>query len=331
MREFGSEFDCLPAPDNYFTGLRNEFKNCEFLRSGREAIALALCSIAEKKRESKLVVLLPSYICPSMVSPFEHFSCKIHYYNLNLDFSVNQNDLMDKFKTYNPNCILIVNYFGVTFENTILDPIKTADSNVQIIYDVTHSVLSISKILLGNVDYYVASLRKWFGIADGGILFSNSFVKTDVIMHTSDTEFSKLREDSLEMKRQYLSNKDILVKVKFKNQLRKAELFLEDNTINSLSELSHLKLNLINVSNIRKKRNINFKHLWNEIKTLPKIEFAIIVEDSKLNDYYFMLPLLLNNRDSIQKKTFRTRLIYSSNLEDTRTSKTVSERFKPIR
>lgn len=302
MREYGSEFDNLLTPDNYFAKQCNEFRNFEFLRSGREAISLALYSIVEDLSLSKCVVLLPSYICPSMVLPFERFPCDIHYYNLNINFTVDEHDLIDKFRTYEPSCILISNYFGLSFEPEILAKIKNEKPNVRVIYDITHVALSISQNLLPHVDYYVASLRKWFGIADGAFLLTNCFCNTKVIIRHINTEFSKLREESLSMKKKYLFNIDQSIKEKFKAQLFKAEKLLDTNTINSISELSMKKLNAINVTEIKTIRKTNFEHLWNEIKKTSKIELAIRLEEVNLNEFYFMLPLLLNNRDLVQKK-----------------------------
>jgi len=299
MREFGSEFEGISLPDNYFINQCRLFKNYEYTRSGREAIRLVAISIKEEYDKKKLVVLLPSYICPSMVSPFEHKSWDIYYYKLNGDLSINELDLITKIKLYKPACVLLTNYFGNLPDNTIAGLIKDINPEINIVYDFTHSLLSLPKLNDLHVDYYVASLRKWFGLADGGLVLTDRFIKTDVITN-DNSEFVNLRSMSLELKNIYLINKDRNLKTIIKSNNRLAETLLNSEQIYRISEPSLRKLHSLNISEIKHKRNINFLHLWDEIKDIHGIRIATSLNNQQLADYTFMLPLLFEKRDEIQ-------------------------------
>ena len=306
MREFGSEFENISLPDNYFSKQCSLFKNHKYTRSGREAISLIAISIRKKAVETKSIVLLPSYICPSMIVAFDNKAWDIYYYNLNKDFTVNQSDLTSKIRFYKPACVFIANYFGKTENENIIDLIKTAQPKVNIVYDVTHSLLSLPELYNDKIDYYVASLRKWFGIADGGFVLTNNFLMMDIVKTNDNSKFINMRELSLNFKKVYMSNNDVKLKKKFKENLRNAELFLNTEFIYRMSERTLIKLNSLNISEIKRKRNINYLHLLDQIKSNPSIRLAVNIEEDKLKYYTFMLPLLFENRYEMQK-------IYSDN------------------
>ena len=62
-------------------------------------------------------VLLPSYLCPTIVSTLEHCGLTCDYYQINPDFSINLDDLDQK--AANRQAVYFINYFG------FLHPIPT--------------------------------------------------------------------------------------------------------------------------------------------------------------------------------------------------------------
>ncbi|MBA4420783.1 MAG: hypothetical protein C0391_06520 [Anaerolinea sp.] len=55
-------------------------------------------------------MLLPSYLCPSIVSTLEHCSMQYGYYRVNRDLSMDVNDLAEKVSTH--QAVYLINYFG---------------------------------------------------------------------------------------------------------------------------------------------------------------------------------------------------------------------------
>jgi hypothetical protein len=55
-------------------------------------------------------VLLPSYLCPSIVTTLERCGMECSYYQVNRDLSIDINDLSGKLTTY--QAVYLINYFG---------------------------------------------------------------------------------------------------------------------------------------------------------------------------------------------------------------------------
>lgn len=84
--EIGSEFilnEDLNCSEEKIMNIINNFPNSVLTSSGRGAISLVLENI---KPMNKLV-LLPIYICESVISTFEKYNYTVLYYDLNEDFS----------------------------------------------------------------------------------------------------------------------------------------------------------------------------------------------------------------------------------------------------
>ena len=119
-REIGSEFDLLPLSDSYFGQLSEQFNESVFLRSGREALGL----IAESVSNDRKVILLPSYICSSMVRPFEERGWRVVYYELSEKLFVEAENLIPLIKTHTPDLLLIMSYFQAYNYESLLNQIK---------------------------------------------------------------------------------------------------------------------------------------------------------------------------------------------------------------
>jgi hypothetical protein len=57
-------------------------------------------------------ILLPSYLCPTIVTTLEHCGLTCEYYQVNPDFSINLDDLAQK--ASNHRSVYFINYFGFT-------------------------------------------------------------------------------------------------------------------------------------------------------------------------------------------------------------------------
>ena len=55
-------------------------------------------------------ILLPSYLCPTIVTPLEHCGLTCDYYQINPDFSINLDDLAQKAVLH--QAVYFINYFG---------------------------------------------------------------------------------------------------------------------------------------------------------------------------------------------------------------------------
>lgn len=177
--EIGSEYSIEKYP-----GQASDIRLPEMLRLGtdhcltwlgRTAIDLVLADIMLQR--SVRSVYMPSYCCESMVAPFREKGIKVSFY------SVNYCDGLRTTPDYKMDCDIFfsMNYFGAPQEE--MEPVLAAfrAKGAVVIEDITHSIFSAVKSHR-NVDYTVASLRKWIESPAGGIAvkYNGDFlVRTD--------------------------------------------------------------------------------------------------------------------------------------------------------
>lgn len=128
-------------------------------------------------------------------------------------------------------------YFGFDTNRklgSLLEKLKS--TGTFILEDVTHTLLSDFKRNELN-DFYIASIRKWIGIPDGGFVSSKE-------KHTYKlekvTEFSKTRQNALIRKSEYIKTWNESLKPEFLDLFEKAEDILDNGpqayNIDSASE-----------------------------------------------------------------------------------------------
>ena len=113
-----------------------------FLSRGRDCIQhildLERFTYSEK-------ILLPSYICPSVVHQIEKNNVGISYYKLNEKLEIDIEDIQEKLDK-NIKCLFVVNFFG--FEQPSLSFIRDIckAKNVSLVIDNVQSPLSKEEI-----------------------------------------------------------------------------------------------------------------------------------------------------------------------------------------
>ena len=149
--------------------LPTAFKDCffEFPMSGTSSIDYAINEILAISSDIK-DAYLPDFGCYSLELPFKKRNLKITKYHVKFD-SLHKKFIYD-LPSVNEGIILICDYFCVS------DEIKKNDAkNLFYIKDVTHTFMNINYD--ENINYYVASLRKWFHTTDGGLIISKRRLK----------------------------------------------------------------------------------------------------------------------------------------------------------
>lgn len=297
MKEFGSEFHIEYGRDKYFTQIASLKEHHAFVSTGREAILLAARHLVCNNK----VVLMPAYCCWSMEAPFIQEGYRIVYYRLNNDLSINIDYLLSLISQEHPNMVMVVNYFGFTTTTNIVNTIKIEYPSIDIIEDFSHCLFSLNDIFNPNVDYYVASIRKSIGIPDGGICISNNDLGE--IEANSATKFIQLRlqSEKLKYKYQYTASQsdkdefymglsDAATILKTQKQIIPTQISNESSAI-----LNHTLTEIIKIA-----RTHNYKHLYNLIKDNKNLTIPFNPELNHTSP--FTLPILVRNRDEMQKK-----------------------------
>ena len=195
-QEIGSEFHLCEnnygkiAQNNIFEYL-SDFSSM-FFDSGRSALRFLLQQIKYKN------VLLPGYICESVRHCFGE-DCNVRYYNITAGFTIDWNDLLEKSSDRLDVVYLhfFNGYIGKEYDFDALMKLKNYYGFV-IVEDTTHSFLSNPNTV---GDFCFASLRKWFPIPDGGVLYTKKELKSEQLPTNS---WAKAKAIAMQNKNRYL-------------------------------------------------------------------------------------------------------------------------------
>ena len=154
---------------------------------------------------SEDIVLVPNFICSSVIHAIERANVKYIYYNIQQNFEIDQEDLLSKLNK-NVKAIFYVNFFGGSCNcRKILEKLK---QQYIIIEDDTHALFSINQNALGIGNYIIGSIRKWLPAPDGAILYAQDKLKKISIENGYNEYMTKLLLAQL-MKNKYLENEEL--------------------------------------------------------------------------------------------------------------------------
>ncbi len=236
MREIGGYFELeLAQKEEYHA-------NAIKLNSGRNALKYILKAQKFKK------IFIPSFICNSLVEPLVDLNIEYEFYNINEAFEVIQNiSLADEEK------ILYINYFGL--KNKYIDVLVTKYGK-SLIIDNTQAFFEKP---FKNIDT-IYSPRKFFGVSDGGYLYTNHILsenfKKDHSCKTSLQLFGRIDKDASS----------------FYDRYQKTEQRLTNQPLKSMSRLTSRILESIDYDSVKMKREENFNYLHNQLKDINKLQ-----------------------------------------------------------
>ncbi|WKY44628.1 DegT/DnrJ/EryC1/StrS family aminotransferase [Eubacteriaceae bacterium ES2] len=225
-----------------------------YLDSGRSAIRLLLDTLPDGD------VLLPEYICDSVVEASA--VRKISYYQIFEDFTINFDNLEEKISA-STRIILIMHYFGVLQPRDQLLALRQK-TDCLIIEDTTHSLFT-QRLTVG--DYGVCSLRKWFPVPDGGLIYAKTSLQRQG-EQIKERNHGTDKINAMVLKNLFLENrlgsKDLALEI-----FRKAEETLwQDQTVRGISYLSEFLLAFTDINDLIERRIENFKHLSQGLRSL---------------------------------------------------------------
>ena len=260
--------------------------------SGRAAIALALkhAGICENDE-----VLIPAFHCESMISPVHWCSAIPVFYQVNIDTSINNNDIENKI-TPLTKAIIVTHYFGSIQDLTQIKALCT-DNGMILIEDCAHSFFGskAGKAVGTQGDYAIASSMKFFPCFDGGVIASSKHSLHNIRLESQPTSiqfkaFFNIAERSMNYRRFGHIGKLLKVLLKAKEQmwkfikkLRYSERItisppsseggygLDENWIHKRISLpSLLVIKNSNYTRIIEKRRTHYNTLLNAFKNLKE-------------------------------------------------------------
>ena len=272
--------------DNIFRYL-SRFEQCYYFDSGRSAIKHL---VAQMKHFNK--VLLPEFICESVSNCFNEFS--LTYYKLKEeDFSVDIDDLK-RLSIDNHTIIFLMHYFGGIQKNSILTEMRSIanDKGAIIIEDTTHSIFSQAQTI---GDYMVCSIRKWFPIPGGGVLYYNRN-KCGIVKTSYPRSVDNSRGYGMILKDLFLTT-GFDCNEKYRQVFTACEEHLDSQKdIYEISDFSRFIASCVSIGRLIERRKNNYEMLLNALKN-GGVNPAIKIDK---HDTPLVYPLRVKNRDSLR-------------------------------
>lgn len=285
--EIGSDFHSMEIEkkvnENIFDYL--DKINAVYYDSGRSALKALLTYIPSSR------VLLPEYICESVRDCFA--TSEVCYYKIDKNLNICWGDLLDKSKD-NINILYLHFFNGYIDPSYNFEELKKIQKKYKftIIEDTTHSIFT-NKNVLG--DYCVCSLRKWFPVPDGGVLYSGKKILLSEYVEENKWAISKYK--AMRLKSEYLNGKKI-DKSTFLNAFSECENSLDkQNGIYRLSNISKELLEKIDVKNMIRIRCENAEYLNDYFSKTDMKNIAM----GAINQVPLFYTLLIENRNDIRK------------------------------
>lgn len=307
-----------------------------YFDTGRSALRYLLHHLkGERKR-----VLLPQYICESVIIPFKEVMEISAFYPVTSKFEIEQ-DVFEKYvQEFKPDIVFVQSYFGFDTLNGIQDYLnKIREEGIVVIEDITHSIFSCN--WADCFDYKIGSLRKWCSIPDGGVLVCCNKSRHDCLLKEElqeNTLYIRMRLEAQKQKRAYLSEEGSeaeALKGRFIALFDKSEELLNrQEAYFTMSGYTRERIKSIQWEEVTRRRRENYGFIGAYIHDVPDIEpvglqlkpdtvplyYPIYVKDNKRNairlkmkQYNIMLPVIWPLPSELQNKLdFPVREMYDN-------------------
>ncbi len=270
--------------------LQNEIKQCisPRLSLGRTCFYSILNAI--KNRVD--VVLLPDYMCSSVVEVPLRLEIPIKHYHISSWFHPDVEDI----KRIADNCnerfaILLITYFGLVDLNETIAVIRSAYPDAIIIIDDVQNYYGFGKHI--DFDYCFTSCRKWFAVPDGAdVLRKENMPEEERYIQQAEYTLYKAAGNLLKNHRAMVGD---IVSLEL---IDKGEKKMDEEYRFCCSDLSINLLQRIDTKYIANRRKKNAEHLHNGLEQLG-IQHLFNPRRVPL-----FIPMLVENRDKIRKSMF---------------------------
>ncbi len=149
----------------------DHFERLTFTSNGRAALGLVVRYARRIPGNRRDTILLPSYLCHSMIQPIVELGLQVRFYPVASDLSINSSELCSRIDD-RTLAVLLMHYFGFHQPVDLAALLTKQFPHVTIIDDRTHMLLSDLKMGMSVSDFAIAiySPRKWGPFPDLGIV-----------------------------------------------------------------------------------------------------------------------------------------------------------------
>ncbi|WP_026882558.1 hypothetical protein [Clostridium akagii] len=292
MKPIGGEFW---FDDIFLDNTINNMKNSNgiLLSGGQSAIQFIIENINFKQDE---YILIPSYLCPTILYNFQRKKINILFYEINEDLSINLMDIENKINQYKIKALFFIDYFGFYHDNNTIQFLKSIKENGIILIEDAVQMFWFKRMKKFIGDYVFNSYRKFLPV-DGSVVLCNNNGEFEF----DEDDYCKLMNEARLKKTQYIKF-NIGKEQEFLNLFNEAEeAYYKRKNVNGMDNESKKLLNKTNYELIKKTRFDNYTYLYDRLKEVSGIKILFnkeLIEDN----IPLGLPILINNRDFIRKE-----------------------------
>lgn len=258
--------------------------------SGRSALYHILLDV--KKRNNISKILLPDYLCSSVVIAAEKADVEVVFYPLNDKLELDEKLFAN---LYEEKCaVLLINYFGLQNLQIQVTYVRSLNKDAVIIEDDVQGFYEFQKELIG-VDYKFTSLRKTFACPDGGLVKTENLlpeVKTVNKFHQYKLAGSILKS---------LRKPEYYDDAVYLSMFEKGESMIDDEIAEGMSDMSMDIITKTDIDRLAYIRRRNAKFICDGLESLGLNTILPVTEDK----IPLFVPVYLDDRNKVRKYMFQ--------------------------
>lgn len=223
-------------------------------------------------------IFMPYYTCEVMISPLARTNTNFEFYHIDENFE----PIFEYSNLIKTDFFLYTNYFGI--KDKFIS--KLADKKLNLIIDNSQSFFSKS---IPEVDL-IYSPRKFFGVPDGGYLYTNCLLHEKLELDNSSNRFKHLIgriENGAEASYNFFKEND--------EETR-------NEPIKEMSNITRKLLSNIDYNRIAKIRKENFIFLHERLQVTNKVSFDLT------NESVPMVYPFLNDQENLRNDLIKNKI-----------------------
>lgn len=235
------------------------------LNCGRNCLAYLILARKIKK------IAVPYFMCDAVFDVCKRYGTEIHYYHVN-EFFLPENLVLE-----NDEWMYIMNFYGQLATEVIEDYVHKYK---HVIADFAHDYFH-EKVKGADTIY---TCRKFFGVSDGAILYTNA--ETPLIEIEIDESFERIN---------YLFGRYERIASEFYDEFAKNNTFFADQPIKKMSKITENFLHSFDYEKIKRQRSNNFHYLHERLHSINMLELQV-------PEGAYAYPLMVNNGAELKKQ-----------------------------
>lgn len=240
---------------------------------GRTAIKLIAQILKDSSKES---VLLPAYLCQSMIQPFREAGIRVDFFGINADLTIDTRDLERMVSDFQPGAVLFINYFGFPVNPIDAACLRRVKQECWIIEDCAQgSLIEFEQPVVGDIgDFVLTSFRKYLPIPDGGVLINRTEIATPALP-PADGPFIRHRLIAKFLRYEFLNGGfgQPSLEEAYLDLFANAEGDLDSEVpLQGMSVVSEKLMAGIDLQRVMEQRRSNFRYLLSAFESSPQLQ-----------------------------------------------------------